>query len=259
MIVFARGGGVRALAMLSAVSALAGCMVDVSADDEVRAREGVDSTGQHLLRTGAPWPGGRVPVCYLLPEGLTAAARRASLDYWARTRRAIEASWERAAKIDFHGWGPCGASTGGWLAVTLDRGTWSSSDIGYAGASQATRMMLDMNDKREPVVQIHEFGHVLGFAHEFDRRGWSPGRACTTCRSDDDCDSGGREVCLDTGYCSVAHATYDEVTAADEDSIMAATYCDNWADEHGRLSSWDIVGAQRVYGVRPAQGDGGGP
>lgn len=204
------------------------------------------SLRSELLRVADPWPGGNVPVCYYLPAGLSVSDRQSRLDFLTRSRRAVEDNWQRVANINFFAWGPCGADTKGWLTIRLERGTGSFSSVGYPGSGGTANMTLDVNDTREPVVALHEFGHALGFSHEFDAHDWSG--TCMACASNADCGSSDGKVCLPSGYCGHTHGIYDAVTPADRDSIMAATYCGGWAETHGSLSSWDVIGVQRVYG-----------
>ncbi|WP_437552033.1 M12 family metallopeptidase [Sorangium sp. So ce367] len=233
------------IAVVSA--AMAGCGTSEPGDEAAANEELIASTHDALQLVGTPWPGGWMPVCYRIDDPVSSAERQRRFEYFARARDAVDNSWQRAADIKLEDWGPCGSNTNGYLIVHLTAGGGSHSGFGYPGPSGAQHMTLDTTDGRVEVVAMHEFGHALGFSHEFDRDDWTG--QCMKCTSNAQCASGDGKVCLPSGYCGVAHPGASDATpVADTDSIMAATYCSNLADTNRTLSPWDVIGAQNVYG-----------
>ncbi|WP_437678116.1 ricin-type beta-trefoil lectin domain protein [Sorangium sp. So ce131] len=237
----------RAILSAAASAALAGCGPIEPSSDTAADEAAIASSREALYLAATPWPGGWVPVCYRISDPVSSVERQRRIDYFARVRDAVDNSWQRVADIKFEDWGPCGSDTRGRLVVNLTATGGSFSELGYPGASHQRSMTLNTTDSRVEVVAMHEFGHALGFSHEFDRDDWTG--QCMKCSSNNDCSSTDGKVCLSSGYCGVDRPGGIEVSpVADTDSIMAATYCGNLADTTRALSPWDVMGAQSVYG-----------
>jgi hypothetical protein len=139
------------------------------------------------------WPGRTIDVCWNNPNDMAAGRRDA-------VRRAIERTWSMAGNVEFTGWGTCTAANTE-LRISLVDGTIGprAADLGTLILGKNTGM--ELYDKwsffRIPAntpgfstslyctptstaaqlqecaenTAIHEFGHILGFAHEQDATG----------------------------------------------------------------------------------------
>lgn len=192
------------------------------------------------------WPGGTVPVCFengLATDGTgdpNPASAHPQFPTLSRLiQSAVNDTWGRVANVRFVGFGTC-PSNDPWANPATVAIHWeptnANSGIGRSGAFW-TRMRLNPADLAESEwyfrgVVAHEFGHALGFAHEFDR----PDNPLAM---GEDC----------WGGAGSSGAYYG--TPFDPYSIMTFTYCRTGKrpDAHpGVLSAWDIVGVQRQYG-----------
>jgi hypothetical protein len=186
-------------------------------------------------------------------------------------RIALSQSWENFGNVRFTGWQPCETLSSSAQAnavglyinkdasdesITLGVGTRGFINPGAPGVqfkpfgpSFAKCVKYDASTTHVAYTfdcaeqyGIHEFGHVLGFAHEWE----SPAKPST---------------CIETSF-SGSHATYFDLAFEttivnpqsyqyDWDSIM--TYNSDCAHVTGvrfgskRLSQWDILGVQAVY------------
>ena len=218
----------NAVALLLLLALGPGCASEsVSSADE----ESLSEVNEPLwLGTGATlWPNGYVNVCF---QGFDSAQR-------ATIRSTVENGWERAAAINFEGWGNCpiiDAATTNLLVVAIeavpgatgqsthcaDQNTSTCGGaLGRAPAGSYNRVRFASGSPVSFTV-LHEFGHALGFEHQT--------------QSDTGCNqrtSGGTSL----------------QNEQDIDSVMIAFHPCN--PSVTKLSSWDILGARKAYGVKP--------
>ena len=183
----------------------------------------VGSAQESLFLTGDKWEDGVVPVCW-------SAASQARSDFATlspQVRDIVDSSWPAVADVEFTGWGGCPSSTNGMVLVNLNSSTQANATIGFKGnVTHTVNLGVNRGDFFGGLVP-HEFGHILGFAHEM-------------ARSDFDDDS--------SGGCQQDNDGGDTLgTPADRQSIMASTgYCQS----NPLLSRWDLVGSRNAYGTR---------
>jgi Ricin-type beta-trefoil lectin domain len=184
-------------------------------------------------KQGTKWPNVDIPVCWL-----PSATTHPSFSSWSRwTREAVDNSWGKVANIRFIGWGSCPAAPKGMVAIGFDNTR--SDETSHIGYSSTSASYVNFNqgaaDTEEGFKRdaIHEFGHVLGFEHEMDRPGnpYVKPHGCwgTVVPGDD----------LGTPYDRDSIMDY-EVAVGD------GTQCRTLLGP--RLSPWDIVGVQNLYG-----------
>lgn len=202
--------------MALVLSATAGCAV-AATDTETTAQE-----SDHLYLTGTTWPSGNVRVCW----SASSLARTTFAAEAAIVRQRASEEWPTAARISFTGWLPCPANTGGMTVINLDNSTAANANVGYPGSSgtDTANLGTGRGDFGGSLIP-HEFGHLLGFAHEQQR----PDFNVPACDGTDI--TGGNTLGTDP----------------DVNSIMASTgYC----QENPHLSAIDRQGVVVAYGAR---------
>lgn len=179
------------LLSLSIVTTVA-CVEPV--DDDDLATTAAELNGAIGARpTGNPVT---IPVCWWTPDdtrqipmtdGTTVA--ESTLRGWAR--EVVESQWSRYARVNFTGWGTCGASSPGVRFVLAEPNrpgvaSWdsginepTSGDIFFSinGTGPGCRANATTYQRCVKALALHTFGHVLGFKHQ-ENRADTPTPAC---------------------------------------------------------------------------------
>lgn len=125
----------------------------------------------------AIWDTLRIPVCWENPN---------AVPHWERdlVREAIRSSWERWSKVRFIDWDQCSNSSRDGVRIVLEDAGPRTLGLGKRIKGKDQGLLLNHvfskwnsscaspETKRIACIKsiaIHEFGHILGFAHEHNR------------------------------------------------------------------------------------------
>ena len=172
-----------------------------------------------------------IPVCWEVLD------RRYTMERdWVRS--AVRESWELFSNIAFIGWEKCG-NDGNTVRIAITESEGPHVKVlgpNLAGVPSGIGLIFSFDHwnsgckaRRESCIRgsaVHEFGHVLGFAHENDRPD-----APLACRQ------------LSTG----AQFTSRLLTPYDEDSVM--NQCNPVLFNNGVLSALDKEKVKLIYGA----------
>jgi hypothetical protein len=189
----------------------------------------------YVLTTGI-WQNKIIPVCWINPSTNTAIEQQ-----WVQ--RAVDRTWTRNSQVSFVGWGQCPAANNRTtLRIQIADVHPNVKDLGSRLVNHATGMQLNFTFgawspscansgatfRRQCIesIAVHEFGHVLSFAHEQNR----PDTPTATCTD-------------------APQGSNGNVTVGSWDLNSVMNYCNPLYNGAGSLSPIDIQTVQQYYGA----------
>lgn len=180
----------------------------------------------------AKWDTPSVYVCWENPEDRFISDMQA-------VKKSIEETWQAVSTVRFTGWKKCAPVNAGVHIQILDDGPLTRYlgnrlngvpngmvlNFTFANWNPGTPNCKTLHDFCMHAIAVHEFGHVLGFAHEQNRP-----------------DAPGECAELHSG----PNGTTTLLTPYDPDSVM--NYCNPLYNAGGKLSPTDVDAVQKIYG-----------
>jgi hypothetical protein len=199
------------------------------------------------VKSTTRWPG-NIPVCWETSGNTVAGTTLTNIRTWSRD--AVTRRWAAFSAKQFTGWGACPSSTTFFngVRVVVKAGRAHAKGLGteltgiVQGVSLDTPLDSSGNPDQVKIRQtaVHEFGHVLGFAHEQNRS--DTPESCLPCKSQADCSADPLSTCI-AGHCRQGTNGDLQLGAWDRKSVM--NYCSTPTDVP---SFTDILGMQLSYG-----------